>query len=336
MSSITVNNEHLTEFDFKSLVLDTNYNIVIHCVYDLYNHFDQELEFLDKYLHDKNTVVILWHAVEMGMFDAKWTSKLNNIVRQAQCKIIYLSGNNYNINVADYVPCEFELKFFPIFDVRVVDMLPRPAPYLEYKQKKFMFLNSKDNLHRRTVLAHLHKNNLLDSGYVSYQCVEGKIQTNSAFLDSVNIPIYLDHNSVASKLPRHIPIDSYVNIIGETQFTNVPHWYTNCFVTEKTFTSMANYQMFIVVGQPHSLELVKRLGYKTFHGIINEDYDNIQNDKDRLDAVVQEIIRFVSRPIDEIRQDYARAKPILDHNIKLLYQQSLQKRFQDLINETCA
>ena len=95
-----------------------------------------------------------------------------------------------------------------------------------------------------------------------------------------------------------------------------------------------NNQIFFIVGQSHSLELLKDLGYKTFDTIIDETYDTIDHNGDRLEAVSQEVIKFLNRPIEQIREDYIRAIPVIEHNRNLMFSQShdLSKRLQSIVD----
>jgi hypothetical protein len=46
-------------------------------------------------------------------------------------------------------------------------------------------------------------------------------------------------------------------------------------------------QPFVIIGNPGSLELLKILGYKTFHEVIKEDYDKIMDHKDRMSQLIK-------------------------------------------------
>ena len=109
--------------------------------------------------------------------------------------------------------------------------------------------------------------------------------------------------------------------------------YNTSFVTEKTFNAIANNQMFIIVGQAGSLDLVRSLGYQTFSSIIDESYDTILDNEQRLAMVTKEILRFISRPIDKVREDYIKVKDIIEHNRDLLYKQTLDNRLQTLLDQ---
>jgi hypothetical protein len=121
--------------------------------------------------------------------------------------------------------------------------------------------------------------------------------------------------------------------VGETHFVNLPRDSNASFVTEKTFNAIINNQMFIIVGHAGSLELLRHLGYRTFNGVIDESYDSVLDNNRRLEMVSKEIVRFLSRPLDEIQQDYVQVQAAIQHNRDLLYSQNLQTRLQQLVSQ---
>ena len=354
-SNITVLNSHRTEFDFSNVNIDTHYNIILHCVYDPFGNFDNEFAFLLDPKYDENTLIILWHPVEQGHFDPEWMGKLDAIVEAAPYRLVYLTGCSHQLNIDSVVPHKFCIKFLPIFDIRSNDIWSFSGGKQDItvnKSIKYMFINAKDAPNRRYILSKLLDNNLVNDGAVSYRCQEGLFEHGfdfeavrgftQEFVDQCvidfdrclpSIPILLDEQSVANGLPRRLFLDSYINIVGETHFVNVPWGFNRSFVTEKTFNAIANNQMFIIVGQAGSLDLLKSLGYKTFDSIIDESYDTMIYNEDRLKAVSAEILRFINRPIEEIQLDYVKVLDIIEHNRNLLYSNhSLEKRLQEFVD----
>jgi hypothetical protein len=216
-----------------------------------------------------------------------------------------------------------------------------------FKNKKFMFINSKDTTHRRYILAHL----LDKDGVITYRCQEGltntalDFNTDRGFTEDFlthaqtlfdiclpHLPIKFDDENNVSGLNRKLFLDSYLNIVAETQFVNIPNEFNRSFVTEKTFNAIANNQMFIVVGHANSLDLLHSLGYKTFDSVIDESYDKILNNEQRLKAATSEIIKFISKPVEEIYEDYRKVADIIEHNRNLLFNSSLEQRLQHLVD----
>lgn len=362
-AQVTVLNAQRSEFDMalKNLVIDTNYNIVIHCVYDLFNDYKSELDFIkNPNLVDKNTMVVLWNPVEQGVFDSTWMIYLDNLIEAVGCKLVYLTACSHNININSYIPHKFNIKFYPIFDIRSCFTWRANTnnqlhiPFDSNRKNKYMFINLKDLAHRRFIFGSLIRNKLINEGIVSYRCHGTKQDTSLEFhigrnfaqeqldyitetflLAETSMPLKIDDGHFSGALPRELFKSVYVGIVAETQFCNNPHSFNATFLTEKTFNAIANQQMFFIVGQAHSLEQLKFMGYKTFGDVIDESYDSILHNGNRLMAVNQEILRFISRPINEIQQDYIRMQEVIEHNSNLLFSQvnTFNSRFQHLVNE---
>lgn len=345
-TSINILNSERSEFYWSKIAVSSKYNIVLHCVYDPVNHFEEEYGFLNNPLFNENTLIILWHPIEEGpWWNQEWIGKLNAIVESAPYKLVYLTGCSHQLDLHKVIDLKFDVKFLPVFDCRSIDIWQTKLPFDANKNKKYTFINAKDTQHRRYVLGQLIENNLLDQGNVSYQCFEGLIDVTvkmgishlEELLPSMDLclpylPIKIDDSNISTKLPRDVFMSCYINIVGETRFPNVMPYKTN-FVTEKTFNAIANNQMFIVVGHAGSLELLKFLGYKTFDSIIDESYDTIQDNSKRLKAVTKEIIRYLSKPIEQIHEDYLKVRDIIEYNRDLLFSQSLESRIQSLIDQ---
>jgi len=71
---------------------------------------------------------------------------------------------------------------------------------------------------------------------------------------------------------------------------------------------------------PGTLSLLREQGFLTFPQIINEAYDTIEDDTERLNACLQEIDKLLSLNIHELKDLYDSVKPILEHNRKLVMQ----------------
>jgi len=90
-----------------------------------------------------------------------------------------------------------------------------------------------------------------------------------------------DHNN-HKLINRRFFNESYWNIVVETHFNQ-----KTVFLTEKTFKPILNLQPFIILGPPDTLKLLKHLGYQTFDQVLDEKYDNITDDIDRMHAVIE-------------------------------------------------
>ena len=103
--------------------------------------------------------------------------------------------------------------------------------------------------------------------------------------------------------------NAYWNIVVETHFKQ-----QTVFLTEKTFKPILNMQPFIIVGNTGSLKMLKQLGYQTFSDIIDERYDDITNDIDRMRELITVCFSIANRTNKEHINMQAMIKETLEYN----------------------
>jgi len=69
-----------------------------------------------------------------------------------------------------------------------------------------------------------------------------------------------------------------------------------------------------LAGFTGSLKNLRSFGYKTFHPYIDETYDTIDNDEDRVEAICNEIERLCKLSDTEILEWQRNVEPIILHN----------------------
>lgn len=141
----------------------------------------------------------------------------------------------------------------------------------------------------------------------------------------------MDHNAHYTRIDEHFT-DSYWNLVLETRIelaNNSP----GVFITEKTWKPIANAQPFIIVGNRHSLQYLRNLGYRTFYEIgIDESYDDIQDPVERMNCVADLVDRLFSSPTPVKKEVIHNAREIVEHNQKLFWS-GARDRMQDFINQ---
>lgn len=80
--------------------------------------------------------------------------------------------------------------------------------------------------------------------------------------------------------------DSYIHLITET--TVIP----KIFITEKTWKSIASGQLFILLGNPGSIQHLRNLGVDTFDDYINHDYYDNESDWQTRIAKIHELVDY--------------------------------------------
>lgn len=161
-----------------------------------------------------------------------------------------------------------------------------------------------------------------------------KILTENEMKIKLLPPMYLDTFDLhvnQAELKRETDIyyqSTYFSLVSETNFyQSVESEEPGIFFSEKTFKPIAERHPFIFVNAPGSLKELKKLGYKTFHPYINEEYDNEVNDDNRMIMIANEVERLSNFTREEIFQFIDNVKPICEFNWNLLR----GKRYSDFL-----
>lgn len=205
------------------------------------------------------------------------------------------------------------------------------------RSKKYTCLNRMDKNFRKVFASSLWYHGLISDGYFSYHGMRYSKEFNETLKDPIynwkthwvnveelfgtfdmHVPFKadelddLDHNN--HKLINHnFYQDSYWHFVLETHFNK-----NNLFLTEKTFKPILNMQPFLIVGAPGSLKLLKDLGYETFDYWIDERYDKIKSDENRMYACFTTAYELCTMSHEEHISMMKEMIPVLAHNQQLL------------------
>ena len=219
------------------------------------------------------------------------------------------------------------------------------VPYqVKTRSKKFLCFNRMPHLQRICLLGLMQHKNLIDHGYYSYYDIshtyfDDTIKYAVQPLPDLRNDIISGLLSVRDRLPLRLTLDkdhnnpvnlneedanlfrdSYFSVISETYFFT-GDWkndLNSSFFSEKTFNAIMMKHPFIMMNLPYSLKLLREQGYKTFHPFIDESYDSIENDQDRLIAIVNEIERLVNMTDDQFIEWQENISSIVEHNYIVL------------------
>lgn len=122
--------------------------------------------------------------------------------------------------------------------------------------------------------------------------------------------------------------DPFWTFYGERNLYT-PEEFSPAFPTEKTYKAIICKKPFIAVSTPYFLKELKQLGYKTFSPFIDESYDNIVNDDQRLEAIIKEVNRISLLPYNEYKSLIESLKEVAEYN----YQQVLIQKQKPINNE---
>jgi hypothetical protein len=196
----------------------------------------------------------------------------------------------------------------------------------------FIFKVRNNRQHRLELLFHLVSNDLLEKA--DWSCLT-KITYNDQEIDHINKKYDFAFNlekikKLFTKIPKTLKyerslnynkINPWTDTILETYRDSYFYVCSETFIhgeykslTEKIFKPIANFQPFLFLSYPGALDLLRKLGFKTFEPFIDESYDLEKDEQKRLKLVYQEIIKLCSMSKEEIHNWFWSMEDILIHN----------------------
>jgi hypothetical protein len=107
---------------------------------------------------------------------------------------------------------------------------------------------------------------------------------------------------------------SLVHVATETVF-----WGRRNHLTEKTFKPICLQMPFILVTNAHSLEYLRRYGFRTFGEFWDESYDENTNDLDRLEQISLLLQELDGLSTNELQSLHKHLAPVVKHNFEHFY-----------------
>ena len=106
-------------------------------------------------------------------------------------------------------------------------------------------------------------------------------------------------------------LHSYVEVVTETIYDG-----SAIQISDKPFKPMVNLQPFIYVTSPGGLKVLKGMGYKTFESFIDESYDDIEDNTERMKKIQFEIKRICNMDKNKLHDIYYQIVDVLRYNRK--------------------
>lgn len=297
------------EFEQRvELILDTCDSIIILCS-ELH---EQTVDFIIRYDHPKLNYFIC------GFLN--WTPTHSQINQWLDWFITTSYVYKHNTILDQLTPFQQKDKYFDI-------LLGQPKLHRSFIYNKIINLK----LTNQVVMTYLQDFNktLQQQDTTGWQWeMPGLNLPNLEFKWTVTPVKYYGHNMSLSQV---IPFDIYnqtaYSIVAETKFDN---YYT--FYTEKTVKPILAKRLFIVFAGQYHLSNLRKLGFKTFNGIIDESYDNVEDQTLRFNLAMEQVQYLICQPQDQI---FREIESIVLHNQKLMlstnWMECLNKEFNKLI-----
>jgi hypothetical protein len=125
-------------------------------------------------------------------------------------------------------------------------------------------------------------------------------------------------NYYIRRIQDKVFLDSWVSVVSEASFADSDQ---TIFLSEKIFKSIVCQHPFIVMGNKGSLKQLRKMGYKTFDGFIDESYDSLPT-FERYDAIIESIKKIIA--IEDKAAWYESMRGILIHNYETLQNNAKQ------------
>lgn len=231
-------------------------------------------------------------------------------------------------------------------------------------EKRFSLFSRNYNKWRLGLYVELLKNNVLDNSLYTFNNVfpYGKIITfkNEDMvqdLKTIGIEVTPEASDWIKKMPytfeesinitdkwTYLVYDKIcstgINLVVESHFDPFWHFsgsrgqihpsqFSPAFATEKTYKAIACAKPFIIFSTPWFLKEFKQLGYKTFSPFIDESYDDIENDLERLKAISSEMKRLNELSESEFAELLSKCQENASHNLRLFEEQAKNQNLDE-------
>jgi len=263
-------------------------------------------------------------------------------------------GVNYNVlDYSFYLP--FKSHEFNKLINNGINSVVSKSDYLENIQsdkKDFLLLTRHWKQHRIFLLNQIHRlgldNSLVswEKSYYSEKMIEElfKYDKNEEFANLIKEESrYIDVDDLINVSGygfenKDMYNNTYLSIVTESIFFQTEIDFPTGFVSEKIWKPIGQCQPFILAGPSKSLNYIKNVfGFKTFHPYIDESYDDIENDMERLKHIQIEIDKFSKKTKSEKIKFLEDVKEICFYNQELFLsyennETQLNKVIQFLLN----
>lgn len=138
------------------------------------------------------------------------------------------------------------------------------------------------------------------------------------------VTYYGVHTGLSRVIPLQVFKDTAYSIVAETDHDN-----TLSFFSEKTAKPILARRLFVPFTGYKFLHNLRRLGFHTFHGIIDESFDLIENDTERYTAAFEQVRWLCQQDQQSI---YQQINPIVEHNYNLIWNRDWTQYAADQIS----
>jgi hypothetical protein len=296
-------------------------------------------------------LIILSNPTE-GSETLKWqiaTLKLDEYITQGRMLLIGggdIESRFHHLQYESFLP-----KVFDIPENRALYQYTDDIFNVTHKPYKFLFLNGRFRPHRKYLLQSFKLSGLLDQAIWTNLDGSGKSHRYMRLIhngvDLMLEPFAIKYLEPEYEVPRYRSnlavtpqssfakadlfnngngfdwgeiyihptpyVDTYFSLVTETIF-NYPY----SFRTEKIWKPIAIGHPWIAVSNAGYYRDIRNLGFKTFNNIIDESFDTMTNDIDRVNRI-RDIVEDLCRSESNLISFLAAARPVCEYNQKHLW-----------------
>jgi len=227
------------------------------------------------------------------------------------------------------------------FDIKFTELLSHKKENIQ-NISLYDCINFKFRTQRIINFLHLINENLIDDGKISIGSLLEVFHKRHLSVTEYNLPsdiifkipdkenwIAGDPNTqkfgdLIARILKDVYANTWVSLVTESSFFKEEN---TVFISEKTFKPIACMQPFIILGSKGTLKYLRKLGYKTFDGFIDESYDDCE-DVDRFAAIIKSL-KQIKNISDKVAW-YESMQEILEHNHKLFLSIGTSKSIEHL------
>lgn len=323
--------------------------------------------FIYRWLESSNTEILIWYPSE-GFWTATWPYFDSLMEKWPNNKIRFVFGNLQRPKWAD----KTNNLIYKSFDFFWYDQQLQPRPVLDINKQEiydFTFYNRRYKMHRALPYFSLlskgklrkakHSflgivgNSIIDDHNAALQSIiqnyyeteekycgkgnaehEGLIHSPEFFDWSLERIMNPDETIVDSTLYLHDQIlhsESYLDLVAETwAFNRSDH----LFITEKTYRSIANGNIFLILGNPRTLHYLKSKGIETFNDLFDESYDSRSYTHwfDRWKIIEKNIDRWRNMGIEGRTDYYKKNFEKIRHNQDVLFSRNFKNDVEEILS----
>ena len=248
------------------------------------------------------------------LINGPWESYYNTTSDHFNNKnLICVTNGRYNM---DHCPDDLVFDQLGYWFSKIVDVCSYQAwDQTTSKPKMFDALLGIAKQHRIFVYKKLIEADLLDQTLLNIHGSVNYTSTDLITYDDPKITPYARSNSqhkmaglrhgMSLTIPFNIYQHSWYSIVAETN-----PWNSN-FLSEKTAKPLFEKKIFVMFGPQGSLAHLHSMGYQTFHGIIDESYDQEPNHQARWLMAFDQVIKLSKSNHVDV---YKTAQTVLDYN----------------------